>query len=242
MNINCLAIDDEPLALDVIADHAGKVPYLHLKGKTRNAFEAIELIEKGSVDLVFLDIQMPELTGFELLHSLTKKPLVVFTTAYPNFALESYEIDAVDYLVKPIPFNRFLKAVNKVKQRLSPSSSLVTIPSEVGNVEDSQEYIFVKSEYKTVKIFLHEIIFIESMKEYVAFHLKDRKVLSLLSLSSVEEALNREKFVRVHRSFIVALDKIDSLERNLIRLGNTSITVGENYRDLFHSIVEHKRI
>lgn len=241
MNINCLAIDDEPLALDVIADHASKIPYLSLKGKTRNAFEAIELIEKGPIELLFLDIQMPELTGFELLQSLTKKPLVVFTTAYPHFALESYEIDAVDYLVKPIPFNRFLKAVNKVKQRLSPSS-LTLLPELNASNEDSQEYIFVKSEYKTVKIFLHEIIYIESMKEYVAFHLKDRKVLSLLSLSSVEEALNREKFVRVHRSFIVALDKIDSLERNLIRLGNTSITVGENYRDIFHSIVENKRI
>lgn len=241
MNINCLAIDDEPLALDVIADHVSKIPFLLLKGKTRNAFEAIELIEKGTIDLVFLDIQMPELTGFELLQSLTKKPFVVFTTAYPHFASESYEIDAVDYLVKPIPFNRFLKAVNKVKQRLSPSPSVPALSPDVTN-EDNQEYIFVKSEYKTVKIFLHEIIFIESMKEYVAFHLRDRKVLSLLSLSAVEEALNKEKFVRVHRSFIVALDKIDSLERNLIRLGNTSITVGENYRDLFHSIVENKRI
>jgi len=241
MNINCLAIDDEPLALDVVADHVAKIPSLLLKGKTRSAFEAIELIEKGNIDLIFLDIQMPELTGFEMLQSLTKKPLVVFTTAYPSFALESYEIDAVDYLVKPIPFNRFLKSINKVKQRLATATPLISASSDLGN-EENQDYIFVKSEYKTVKIFLHEIIFIESMKEYVAFHLKDRKILSLLSLGAVEEALNKEKFVRVHRSFIVSLDKIDSLERNLIRLGTTSITVGENYRDLFHAIVENKRI
>ena len=241
MNINCLAVDDEPLALDVIADHASKIPFLTLKNRSRNAFEAIEIIEKGNIDLVFLDIQMPELTGFELVQSLTKKPLIVFTTAYPSFALESYEMDAVDYLVKPIPFNRFLKASNKVKQRLNLPVGNTTIPAE-SLIEATQDYIFVKSEYKTIKIFVQEIIFIESMKEYVAFHLKDRKVLSLLSLSAVEEALNRDKFVRVHRSFIVSLDKIDSLERNLIRLGNTSITVGENYREAFNAIVENKRI
>lgn len=241
MNIHCLVIDDEPLALDVLSDHISKIPFLTLIGKVRNAFDAIDLIEKGNIDLVFLDIQMPELTGFELLQSLTKKPLVVFTTAYPKFALESYELDAVDYLVKPISFNRFLKACNKVKQRLVQPFPPVHQTGEAF-IEATQDFIFVKSEYKTIKIFLNEILFIESMKEYVAFHLKEKKVLSLLSITAVEESLNKEKFVRVHRSFIVSLDKIDSLERNLIRMGNTSITVGENYRDSFYARVENKRI
>lgn len=240
MMLNCLAIDDEPLALDVIEDHVKKIPFLSLKGKVKSAFEAIQLIEKGQIDLLFLDIQMPELTGFELLASLTRKPLVVFTTAYPSFALESYEIDAVDYLVKPIPFNRFLKAVNKVTQRLPPSTG--PISSESNLTEGSMEYIFVKSEYKTVKIFLSEILFIESMKEYVVFHLQHKTISSLLSIKSVEDALAKEKFVRVHRSFIVSLDKIDSVERNLIRMGQHTITVGENYRDSFHAIVEGRRI
>ncbi len=238
MKINCIAIDDEPLALDVIGHHANKIPFLALKAKINNGFEAIDFLHKEKVDLIFLDIQMPELTGFELLRTLNNKPLVVFTTAYPNFALESYELDAVDYLVKPIPFERFLKAVNKVKQRISSPAGTI----EVASHNNTPDFIFVKTEYKTVKIFLDDILYIESEKDYVAFQLKQEKILSLLSIKSVEEFLPKDNFVRVHRSFIVAFNKIEAIERNNISIGKKIIPVGDNYREFFKLLIDGKKL
>ena len=238
MNINCIAIDDEPLALDVIAHHANKIPFLNLKAKISTAFETIDFLHKEKVDFIFLDIQMPELTGFELLRTLQNKPLVIFTTAYPNYALESYELDAVDYLVKPIPFERFLKSVNKIKLRLSSPTEVI----ESIAVNNSPDFIFVKTEYKTVKIFLDDILYIESEKDYVAFQLKNEKILSLLSIKSVEEFLPNENFVRVHRSFIIAFNKIESIERNIIHIGKKAIPVGDNYRDFFKLLIEGKKL
>jgi len=238
MKINCIAIDDEPLALDVIGHHADKTPFLQLKAKISNAFEAIDFLHKEKVDLIFLDIQMPELTGFELLRTLNNKPLVVFTTAYPNFALESYELDAVDYLVKPIPFERFLKAVNKVKQRISSPAETIELASH----SNAPDFIFVKTEYKTVKIFLDDILYIESEKDYVAFQLKQEKILSLLSIKSVEEFLPKDNFVRVHRSFIVAFNKIEAIERNNISIGKKLIPVGDNYKEFFKLLIDGKKL
>ncbi|MDB5257041.1 MAG: chemotaxis protein CheY [Chitinophagaceae bacterium] len=239
MKISCIAIDDEPLALDVISHHAEKIPFLDLKAKITNAFDAIEWIQKTQVDLVFLDIQMPELTGFELLRTLQHKPLVIFTTAYPNFALESYELDAVDYLVKPIRFERLLKAVNKVKQRISNpiAHKEITI-----NSVSAPDFIFIKTEYKTIKIFLDDILFIESEKDYVAFQLKNEKILSLLSIKSLEESLPSDNFVRVHRSFIIAFNKIDSIERNTVAIGKKNIPIGDNYREMFKLLIDSKKL
>lgn len=229
--LTCIAIDDEPLALDIIENHVAKVPFLDFKGKYQNPVEAVEKIEKGGIDLVFSDIQMPELTGLELVALLKQQPMIIFTTAYPNFAVESYEYDALDYLVKPIAFSRFLKAVNKAKDS-----------KEISEKNSSTEYIFVKSEYKTVKIMLDEVLFIESLKDYVMFHFKDRTVSSLLSLTSVEGQLPKDKFSRVHRSFIVALDKIDSLERSLIHVGNKTINVSDSYREVFQARIEEFKL
>lgn len=238
MKINCIAIDDEPIALDIIAHHANKIPFLDLKAKVNNAFDALELLHKEKFDLIFLDIQMPELTGFELLRTLQNKPLVIFTTAYPNFALESYELDAVDYLVKPIPFERFLKAVNKVKQRISQPVEIV----ENNNNPYNADFIFVKTEYKTVKIFLNDILYIESEKDYVAFQLKEEKVMSLLSMKAVEEFLPKENFIRVHRSFIVAFNKIEAIERNNITIHKKLIPIGDSYRDFFKLLIDGKKL
>jgi two-component system, LytTR family, response regulator len=238
MLLNCIALDDEPLALDVIEHHASKIPFLNLKARLRNPFDAIELLNKGGIDLVFVDIQMPELTGFEFLRTLPTKPLIIFTTAYPEYALDSYELDAVDYLVKPIPFERFLKAVNKVKQRLTPSPENM-IQNEKS--EEKKDYIFVKTEYKTVKISLKDILYIESMRDYVIFQLKTERVSSLLSIKDVESALP-EDFVRVHRSFIVSVSKIDAIERNTIIIAGKNIPVGENYREAFKTLIDKKRI
>ena len=241
MKINCIAIDDEPLALDVIEHHVSKIPFLNLVAKVSNAFDAIELLHKEKIDLIFLDIQMPELTGFEFLKSINHKPLVIFTTAYPNFALESYEMDAVDYLVKPIPFDRVLKAVNKAKLRISTPSSE---PSSTDSIaySNNPDFIFVKTEYKTVKIFLDDILYIESLKDYVVFHLKTEKIHSLLSIKSVEAFLSPELFIRVHRSFIIAINKINEIERNNISIGKHNIPIGDNYKDAFKLLIDSKKL
>jgi len=237
--INCIAIDDEPLALKVLVKHIEKIPFLNLVATFQNPIEAITKIEEGDIDLIFLDIQMPEMTGLEFSESLKKKPLIVFTTAYPNFAAESYNHDAIDYLLKPIPFARLLKAANKAKEVLKTREA--SKPKTTENVDD-KNYIFVKSEYKTVKINLKDILFIESLKDYVIFNFEDKKISSLLSLGSVEEQLPKNKFYRVHRSFIVALDKIDAIERNLIHISSRTINVSDSYREQFHRLIEERKI
>ncbi len=236
--MNCLIVDDEALAIDVIKEHVSRIPYLNLVGETTSAFEAIESISNNSIDLLFLDIQMPELTGIELLNSLNKKPLVIFTTAYPEHALESYELNAVDYLVKPIPFERFLKAVNKAKNRFSPTT---TVPKAIESHEE-KEYLFVKTEYKSVRIDLSDIHYIESKKDYVTFHLSNEVVTSLISLSNVNDSLPTHKFVRIHRSFIVAIDKITEIERNTIISNGDRLQVGGSYRELFKQLLNEHRL
>ena len=239
MKLSCIAIDDEPIALDIIEDFASKIPYLEMKASFQNPVEAIEFLDDNQVDLIFLDIQMPELTGFEFLRTLDNAPFIVFTTAYPDYALESYELEAIDYLVKPIAFERFLKAVNKVKKRVATQTKVT--PQESSSTPQ-KEYVFVKTDYKTVKIFLDDILYIESLKDYVAFHLKDEKILSLLSIRGVEEAIADDRFIRVHRSFIINLDKINVVERNLISVGNTQVPVGESYRTAFKELIESNRL
>lgn len=237
MTINCIAIDDEPLALNVIEHLTQKIPFLNLKNTFTNAFDALEYLNKERIDLIFLDIQMPELTGFEFIRTLNNKPLVIFTTAYPSHALESYELDAVDYLLKPIPFERFLKAVNKVQNRLKDSTEHVE-----NSITQTKEFIFVKTEYKTIKIFLDEILYIESQKDYVIFYTGTDKILSLNSIKSVENFLPSDKFIRVHRSFIISPEKIEAIERNNISIGKHSIPIGDNYKDLFKNFIEKKRL
>ena len=242
--MKCLIVDDEPLAIDVIKKHVDRIPFLNVLGTTSSAFEAIEIINTESIDLLFLDIQMPELTGLELLNSLRKPPLVIFTTAYQEYALESYELDAVDYLMKPIPFDRLLKAVNKAKVRLgdsSKSSASKPIEKNVSN-SDNKGFIFVKTAYKTVKLMLHDIHYIESQKDYVVFHLKQEKISSQLSLTSVESQLKGSNFLRIHRSFIIAVDKISEVERNTLVINGDRISVGANYRAKFKEVIGRQRI
>lgn len=180
---------------------------------------------------------MPELTGLGLLNSLSKKPMVIFTTAYPDYALQSYEHDAVDYLVKPIPFDRLLKAVHKAKKRIAPK-----VTEQVAVQDDINDFIFVKTEYKTVRINLSDIHYVESMKDYVTFHLENEQIKSLLSIKNVEEKLPSNKFVRIHRSFIIAPDKIQEIERNTLLINGNRLTVGTNYREVFKEIVDKSRV
>ncbi len=242
--MNCLIVDDEPLAIDVIKKHCDRIPFLNIAGMTTSAFEAIEIINSGNIDLLFLDIQMPDLTGLELLNSLRKPPLVIFTTAYQNYALESYELDAVDYLMKPIPFDRLLKAVNKAKIRLGFSNKNAVFQplKKKSNSEKSNDFIFVKTAYKTVRIMLQDINYIESQKDYVVFHLKNENISSQLSLTFVANQLTSHNFLRVHRSFIVALDKITEVERNTLFINGDRISIGANYRTTFKEVIESQRL
>jgi Response regulator of the LytR/AlgR family len=189
---------------------------------------------------------MPELTGLELLNSLRKPPLVIFTTAYQDYALESYELDAVDYLMKPIPFDRLLKAVNKAKIRSGFSNKMPVskLPEKkVSNsVEKSTDFIFVKTAYKTVKIMLQDVYYIESQKDYVVFNLQNEKISSQLSLTYVESQLTSSNFIRIHRSFIVALDKISEVERNTLVVNGDRISVGANYRTKFKEVIGSQRL
>jgi DNA-binding LytR/AlgR family response regulator len=227
--LRCIAVDDEPLALEVLESYIRKVPSLRLVGLCGGALEAIRMLSPGAVDLVFLDVDMPDLTGTQLLRTLKHPPLVVFTTAYPDYALEGFELDAVDYLLKPIPFDRFLRAVNKAQERLHPPAAPAAVPTLPPAPEPG--FIFVKTEYKTLRVDLDDILYVEGLKDYVLIHTRQKKIITLLSLNKMVEKLPPTHFLRVHRSFIVAVSKMDSIERNRIRIGDAEIPVGDLYRD-----------
>jgi DNA-binding LytR/AlgR family response regulator len=228
--IRCIAVDDEPLALEVLESYIRKVPSLQLAGLCGGPLEAIQTLSQGPVDLLFLDVDMPDLTGTQLLRTLKHPPLVVFTTAYPDYALEGFELDAVDYLLKPIPFDRFLKAVNKVQERLHLPAAAAP-PALPPPPAPEADFIFVKTEYKTLRVDLDDILYVEGLKDYVLIHTRQKKIITLLSLSKMVEKLPPTHFLRVHRSFIVAVNKMDSIERNRIRIGDAEIPVGDLYRD-----------
>lgn len=227
--IRCIAVDDEPLALEVLESYIQKVPSLQLVQLCGGAVEVIQVLSGTAVDLMFLDIEMPDLTGTQLLRTLKHPPFIIFTTAYPDYALEGFELDAVDYLLKPIPFDRFLKAVNKVQERMNPLPAVSRAAPAPAAVEGT--FIFVKTEYKTLRVDLEDILYVEGLKDYVLIHTRHKKIITLLSLNKMVEKLPPTHFLRVHRSFIVAVNKVDSIERNRIRIGETEVPVGDLYRD-----------
>ena len=239
--MNCILIDDEPLALDILSDYVEKIPFLHLKYKCTNAFEALEVMQNEKIDLIFCDIQMPNVSGIDFVKSLDPRPMIIFTTAYSEYALEGFDLNVVDYLLKPIPFDRFLKAVNKANE-LMRLKQLSTQGTPVPKTENTLEYILVKSDYATKKIFLNNILFVEGLKDYLKIFAGDKPILTLNSLKKIEQKLPGNQFVRVHRSYIVALNKIDSIQRNRIIIGDTRIPIGDNYKDHFFSMIEKNNL
>ena len=230
--IKCIAIDDEPLALRQMEKYIGNTPSLEVAATFESAIEAMPYLESEPVDLMFVDINMPDLNGMDFVKSLVRRPLVIFTTAYSEYAVEGFKVDALDYLLKPISYPDFLRAANKAiasfaQQRQTPASS-----SEI-----QREFLLVKSEYKTIRIELPSIKYIESMREYVRFHLTDRKpVMSLVSMKKIEDQLPRDQFMRVHRSYIVRLDRIDAIERNRIVFdGSVYIPISKQYSENFQN-------
>ncbi|MBC5773208.1 response regulator transcription factor [Pontibacter sp. KCTC 32443] len=242
MIIRCIAVDDEPLALDILESYISKLPNLQLVKTCSSATEAMQVLQDEQIDLMFLDIEMPELTGIQFLNILKHQPLVIFTTAYPEYAMEGFNHDAVDYLLKPIPYDRFLKAVTKAQERLQrhPKQGEQTIVTQAATPE--QEFMFVKADYKTIRVDFKDILWIEGLKDYVIIQTKDQKIITLLSMNKMMEKLPDSKFLRVHRSFIVALQKIDSIEKSRIRIGQKEIPIGEVYKDQFLKWVEENNI
>ncbi|MGY4535637.1 two-component system response regulator LytT [Mucilaginibacter sp. UYNi724] len=244
MTINCIAVDDEPLALGLICAFIEQTPFLNLAGRYGSAVEALGGLQEHKVDLIFLDIQMPNLNGIELARVLDSrgpnKPRIIFTTAYNQFALEGYKVDALDYLLKPFNYEEFLHAANKALAYVelvhkSNSARAVAESPVVAPERVEDDYLFVKVEYQLVRIALNDILYMESLKDYVKIFLKDteKAVLTLSSLKALEEKLPAKRFMRVHRSYIVSLDKINSITRNALHIGKINITVGDQYKDEF---------
>ena len=235
MNIRCLAIDDEPLAVKKIAGYIQKVPFLELVAECRSASEAMKIMDTTDIQLLFIDINMPDISGMEFVKSLTIKPYVVFTTAYSEYAVEGFQVEAVDYLLKPITFSNFLKAANKVKNRIELSSN-----NQKESVQTTANHLFVKSEYKLIRIELDDIKYIESQHEYIKIHLvNSTPVMTQLSLKSFEEQLPSDRFMRIHRSYIVNLAKISIIERNRIVFdGKTYIPVSDQYKEKFQEYID----
>jgi len=232
--IRCIAIDDEPLALEQIADYIQKTPFLDLAGLFESALQAIETLDNIPVDLMFVDINMPDLNGLDFVKSLENPPKIVFVTAYGEHALEGFRVDALDYLLKPIGYNDFLKSANKVKSWFEFN------PKKTDEVNSNKEFLFIKSEYKIVRINFDDIKYIEGMNEYIRIHLTNSKpVMTLLSMKSIEDQLPADRFMRVHRSFIVSLSKIAVIERSRIVFGtDVYIPVSEQYKDRFQHFLD----
>lgn len=233
--IRTLLVDDEPLALDILESYVEKLPDLELVGRCENAIQANEIIRSGEVDLVFMDIQMPQMTGIELLKSLSNPPCVIFTTAYAEYAVEGFELNATDYLLKPIAFDRFLKAVNKAQESMSK-------PSE----SKSEDFFFVKADKKLVKIHYNEILYIEGLKDYVIIKKEEGRVIALQTMKSLESKLPSDSFMRVHRSYIINVGKIKAVVGNSIEIVEAgkpkSIPIGKNYKDDLLKIIESSKL
>lgn len=235
--IRTLIVDDEPLAREILESHASQIPDLEILASCANALEANEIVQSTDVDLVFLDIQMPQISGLDWLKSLRNPPLVIFSTAFSEYAVEGFELNAVDYLLKPIAFDRFLKAVNKAKDQLKAQKQ---------DLPASEHYMFVKADKKLVKVSFEDIVYIEGLKDYVIIRMEQDRVITLQTMKSLEEKLPSNLFRRIHRSYIVNIQKIQALDGSMIEVTLKNQTkllpIGKNYRDDVLEIIQQNRI
>lgn len=230
--INCIAIDDEPLALRLLEDNISKVPFLKLKAVCNDAFEAIDVLSKEKIDLIFVDIQMPGLSGLQFVGSLENRPMVIFITAYKQYALDSYELAVVDYLVKPVPLDRFIKSCNRAKELFELRNSK--------QQTHSADYFFVNADYSQVKVIFNDIIWIEGLSDYLKIHLKstNKPLVIRASLKSIENELPEDKFIRIHKSWLIAIGAITAIRKNSIFIGEKEFSVGETYRESIEKITK----
>lgn len=231
MNIKCLVVDDEPLARNLLSDYVKKVPFLTLVATAENALEAMKVLREDTIDLIFLDIQMPELTGINMLKALQQKPMVILTTAYSDYALESYELDVVDYLLKPITIERFLKGVEKVSNRLREMDTPATPQAQ------PPAFFFVKDGTRLVKVMLEDILYVEGLKDYVTIHTPNQKIVSLQRLKALEDQLPSEQFIRIHNSYIISLHAISAIHKGDVQIGTVRLPISDSYKKSFRDWV-----
>ena len=237
MKLRCLIVEDEPLARNLLVEYVKKVPLLELVEASANPLRALEVLRNEPVDVMFLDIQMPEITGITLLKTLQKKPLVVLTTAYSEYALEGYDLDVADYLLKPITFDRFLKAVERVAQRAGKS-----VQTEASAQPLANDFVFIKDGTKLVKIDFDEILFVEGLKDYVTIVTPTRKVVSLQRLKALENQFPADRFVRIHHSYIVSVKAIDTVHRTEVQIGAHLLPISDSYRKSFREIIARNQM
>lgn len=231
--IRCIAIDDEPLALRQITNYIEKTPFLDLKESFESPLSAISYLQSNTIDLMFVDINMPDINGLDFVKSLENPPKIIFTTAYSEYAVEGFRVDAIDYLLKPIDYATFLKASNKAKSWFDVHEK------QPEQLQTNNDFLFIKSEYKIVRVKLEDIKYIEGMREYIRIHLVNEKpIMTLLSMKAMEAQLTNKNFMRVHRSFIVNLNKITTIERNRIVFDKIYIPISDQYKDGFQQFVE----
>jgi DNA-binding LytR/AlgR family response regulator len=223
---NCIIVEDEPLAAEVIRDYILQIPFLQLKGICTDALYAMELLQKEKIDLIFLDIHLPKLKGFDFIRALQQPPQIIITSAYQEYALQSYELNVVDYLLKPIEFSRFLMAVNKVKEKEQPDQPAVAATAT------ERASLFFNVSKKKVKVYIDEILFIESLKEYIRITTKEKTILTKFQLGQIEELLAANGFLRIHRSFLVARHKIDAFSATEVEINGLQIPIGRSYKEL----------
>jgi len=233
LKYNCIIVEDEPLAADVLADYIKQVPFLQLKKICSDAIYAMEELQSHKIDLIFLDIHLPKLKGIEFLESLKHPPFVIITSAYKDYALEAFDLNVIDYLLKPIRFNRFLKAVNKLNEQ-----GTITRPSELQTSESERLYLFFNVGKKKIKVNLDEILYIESLRDYIRITAKDKTLYTKFQLSEIEVLLANNNFLRVHRSFIVAKDKITAFTATNVEINNKEIPIGRNYKEFVTKALE----
>jgi DNA-binding LytR/AlgR family response regulator len=229
---NCIIVEDEPLAAEILKDYIQQVPFLNLVTICEDAIYALDILQKEKIDLIFLDINLPKLKGFDFIQTLKNPPNIIITTAYHEYALQGYECNVVDYLMKPIAFNRFLVAVNKLKQ---PNETLLT-QSTIQGIE--REHLFFNVSKKKVKVYFDEILYIESVKEYINIVTTNKAILVKFQLSQIDELLPKNNFIRIHRSFIVAKNKIDAFSATDVEINNKQLPIGRSYKELVQSIIE----
>ncbi|MDR6764200.1 DNA-binding LytR/AlgR family response regulator [Flavobacterium sp. 2755] len=232
--MKCVIIDDEPLAVELLEDFVKKVDSLELVSTFNNAIDAVSFINQNNIDLIFLDIQMPHFSGIDFLNTIEKKPLVIFTTAYSDYAVEGFNLGAVDYLVKPIPFHRFLKSVVRAQQINNPSAAIQPISESIATPEVEQDFMFVRAEYENVKMNFSDILFIEGLKDYVKIYTTDNKfTLTLISLIKLENLLSSKGFSRIHRSYIINIKHVKSIQKNKVLISDKRIPISESYKNAF---------
>lgn len=240
VEITCMIVDDEPMAVNLVESYVDKTPYLTLKKKCNSAIEAMQFLNTEKVDLLFLDIQMPDLTGLEFSKMLSKETRVIFTTAFDQYALDGFKVEALDYLLKPFDYAEFLTAANKALDWFT----LVKGKTATTKVSEAKEFLFVKSEYKQLRIKLADVLYFEGLKDYIKIWLKEnpKPILTLMSLKSLEEDLPSSQFMRVHRSFIVALKYVEVIERSQIIINKQRITVSEQYKSQFLEYINNNSL